>query len=103
MASLVSWMWKRLRDTKKVDLAFEWPQRCLGWKIMELEPLLEDLQHECLFDGCCYGLEATSGDALKKTWKVKTTCQTLAEVLNLRCRGSGHAVCRGKEATQTGF
>ena len=73
-----------------------------------LNNFLQRLPHRFFQDimyapGCCYGLEAASGTALKRTWKVKTTIQTLAEVLNLRCRGSEHAVCRGKEATQTGF
>jgi len=103
IVSLVVWMWRKLRETGLADIAFEWPQRCLGWKILELEPLSNELRYECIFDGCCYGLETTKGQELKKTWRVRTSCQALADVLNLRCKGSKHAICRGKEAEQTGF
>ena len=63
-----------------VQLYWEWPRRCRGWK----EPIvsdfferqLQELGHEvwdCRLDGCRYNLKNDDGMFIRKEWTIKTT------------------------------
>ena len=86
-----------------MQLAFEWPLNNDGWKEPLLRELLQDLPFTCEFDGCAYGVQTTSGEAVRKRWRVQTTFQALQNYLGDQCQGQVHAPVRGKEATRAGF
>ena len=88
-----------------VDLCFEWPWHCTGWKLDEVKEIAKTLPFSCRFDGCCYGLKNRRGEPLRKEWLVRTTCSQLPRFLSRRCTGLGHhhAACRGEDGAQTAY
>ena len=63
-----------------VQLYWEWPRRCRGWKepIVSnfFEQQLPELGHEvwdCRLDGCRYNLKNDDGMFIPKEWTIKTT------------------------------
>ena len=103
MIAQLTKFWKKVRHTRKVDLAFEWPASCDGWKELALKDLLQDLPYVCEFDGCAFGVQTTAGEALRKRWRVRATFQPLCDHLQRQCRGQRHATVRGRDATQAGY
>eukprot|EP00971_Amphidinium_carterae_P344097 6484268-Amphidinium_carterae.1 len=65
-----------------VQVVWEWPLHCDGWKQHEVQVALSSLSFECRVDGCAYGLKH-QGEPVKKPWKL---CSSLSlSSLDRRC------------------
>ena len=92
------------------EIGWEWPNINGGWQLPELRALRDLLQqrqklHTVRVDGCAYGLKNSRGVPLKKPWRILTSSQTMASLLECRCPGDhDHEECLGgKEARDSGF
>ena len=63
-----------------IQIYFEWPHPCFGWKQHPMEDLSAYMQNHgipwlpCRVDGCNYGLrDEETGQFVKKQWLIKTT------------------------------
>ena len=79
LRSLTSFLLWALSIDPELELNWEWPQRCRGWKeqvilnfVAELRAMNKD-PWECRIDGCRFGLKASSGNFLQKPWIILTT------------------------------
>ncbi len=93
------------------DIYYEWPRRCTGWKISELQVLRSELAKmgkqvtDVRIDGCMYGMLDLSGKGLlRKPWKVVTTDALFAEQVGRTCDHSHtHTVIEGRETSRSAF
>lgn len=86
-----------------IHVTWEWSQRCQGWRLPFMQKLIR--RYNPFFattQGCQVNLRDTRDSRLMhKGWKVMTTHQHLADMLNLPCRcpkGFSHARCEGGAA-----
>ena len=86
----------------------EWPRRCAYWKHDRVVKFLAKHRFKFAdFDGCMYGLTATSGGMagmpIHKPWRVACSPSScLPELLNRRCDGSHeHTPCAGQNTLLT--
>ena len=94
-----------------VDIYWEWPWRCRGWKEPLVDNLFEELKAmdkeiwECRIDGCRYGLKSETGNFLKKSWKVVTTDQLFYNQFRLKCclKNHDHEWIHGKETNRSAY
>ncbi|CAK0814911.1 unnamed protein product [Prorocentrum cordatum] len=111
----------RLRDRRRVkygvllllkivdyggEVYFEWPHRCQGWKIPELNFLRMELRRrgrhvfEDRIDGCMYGLrDYNTNELVEKGWRILTTDPEFSKVATVCDRSHGHRVINGKQHT----
>lgn len=88
---------------------FEWPRRCHGWTIPELDRLHQVCASQCrpLFtaniDGCMYGLKSLCGKYfLKKAWRVLTTDAGFAKRVGNLCTGTHrHVPIHGRNTSHS--
>ena len=88
-------------------VSWEWSQKCQAWRL----PLMQDLIRKyqpwiSVVNGCQVNLRNAQGELLHKGWKVMTTHQRLARVLDLPCRCSRHqthAKCEGSMTHVTAY
>ena len=66
-----------LRNKGRVH--FEWPQSCSGWQLEELQSFIDEAG---LFLAICHG--CAFGSPHKKPWRIATSCERLADALNLK-------------------
>lgn len=70
------WM---LEQDPSIELYWEWPTKCRGWKEAIIRYFMEKLQElnrgpwQCRMDGCRYGLKNDQGEFLNKAWTILTT------------------------------
>ena len=91
-----------------IHVTWEWAERCLGWRL----PLMQNLQkkYQLFFGvthGCRVGLrdQKTQG-LLHQGWKFMTTQQSMADLLERRCKcppNYKHAKCEGGNAGMTAY
>ncbi|CAK0867947.1 unnamed protein product, partial [Prorocentrum cordatum] len=108
----------RLRDRRRVkygvllllkivdnggEVYFEWPHRCQGWKIPELNFLRTELRRrgrhvfEDRIDGCMYGLrDYNTNELVEKGWRIMTTNPEFSKVATVCDHSHGHRVISGK-------
>ncbi|CAK0838883.1 unnamed protein product, partial [Prorocentrum cordatum] len=108
----------RLRDRRRVkygvllmlkivdnggEVYFEWPHRCQGWKIPELNFLRMELRRrgrhvfEDRIDGCMYGLrDYNTNELVEKGWRIMTTDPEFSKVATVCDHSHGHRVISGK-------
>ena len=92
-------------------VAWEWPSNNGGWKEPEVKKLLDYMAKQgylytTLLDGCMMGVTTPdTGEAMKKQWRIVTTCPCLKKALSVRCDKSHvHAECIGHgRALSSGF
>ena len=91
-----------------IHVTCEWAERCLGWRL----PLMQNLQKKYqLFFGVTHGCRVWLRDQktqglLHKGWKFMTTQQSMADLLERRCKcppNYKHAKCEGGNAGMTAY
>ena len=73
---MVKWFTKLAVLVKKGggNVHFEWPRYCQGWDQKEIRDFMKSLEfHECLLDGCRFGVVNAVGEPIKKPWNIPTT------------------------------
>ncbi|OLP94250.1 Copia protein [Symbiodinium microadriaticum] len=102
-----------LDEDPDVEIYYEWPWPCTGWRQQPLVDLSEDLHRrglpwlDCRIDGCNYGMrnEAT-GQFVRKRWLVKTTDERFHRVFKAKiCPGNHgqHCTLEGLETTKSAY
>ena len=112
LRSLVAFLAWILMCDPTVELHWEWPRRCRGWK----EPIVHDFFHKtlpelgqevwwCRVDGCRYGLKDDQGGFLRKEWQFATTSISFYnEFRNKRCVGNHeHHWIHGETTNKTAY
>ena len=76
---------------------FEWPLRCSGWALPELQPILKVMPFKCRVDGCQYGMRTIdTNEVILKSWRIQCTTQEQACRIAKTCDGSHlHAPIEG--------
>ena len=99
-------------EIEDVQIYFEWPYPCAGWREEALLGLQQDLEQRgvpwlsCRIDGCNYGMKNATGDAfLRKKWMVKTTDELFHKNFRAKvCPGNHvHAVIEGQETEKSAY
>jgi hypothetical protein len=94
------------------DIYFEWPHRCQGWYIPELEILADGCKRfgkNVFFarvDGCMYGLRSLRepGSFMLKSWRIMTTDKGFDEAVGRTCNLlHRHIRIMHVDTTQSGF
>ena len=95
-----------------INIYWEWPFPCHGWKQQPLRDLEQFLEERCSpflscrVDGCVYGLQDKSGAFLKKKWLIKTTDERFHKTYRAKvcCGNHGqHGHIQGIETEKTAF
>ena len=109
----VNFVEEALLEDPDLELFWEWPWPCLGWKqapLRHLATFLESHQREwlpCRIDGCNYGLREKdgTGDFLRKQWMVRITSTTFHK--RFRCKtcpgGHRHSTVEGVETNKSSY
>ena len=105
---MVKWFTKLAVLVKKGggNVHFEWPRYCQGWDQKEIRDFMKSLEfHECLLDGCRFGVVNAVGEPIKKPWKILTTSSGVYKKLHGHfCLGQHkHGVATGKSLENTGY
>ena len=101
-----------LAEDEDIQVYFEWPTRCDGWRQRPMEDLRQRLEGEgvpwmnCRIDGCRYGLMNEEGTAfLHKRWTIKTTDEKFHQVYRAKVCPGNHEHCRieGSDTSRTAY
>lgn len=93
---------------KGIHVSWEWAERCQAWRLPMIQNLVKKYQpYFGVTHGCRVNLrDPKSQCLLHKGWKVMTTQQHLADLLERRCKcppGYRHAKCEGGNAGMTAY
>ena len=87
-----------LDEDDSVEIYFEWPWPCFGWKQQPLLDLAAYMDKkmipwlDCRIDGCNYGMRDPHGQFIQKKWLVKTTSEKFHKVFRAKVCQGGHGV-----------
>ena len=91
-------------------VAYEWPASCDGWRQPHVQAMMEELgMKRVVFEGCSFGMRATSGKQqgmlMRKGWAVATDADELVRAFDgHRCSGGhDHAVIQGGNTAASAF
>ena len=96
----------------EVDVYFEWPWPCYGWKqqpLIDLDNYFGNRMESwlsCRVDGCCYGLKDHAGELfLRKKWLIKTTDERFHHMFRSKlCPGNHqHGIIEGDETVKSSY
>ncbi len=88
-------------------IVIEWPRACKYWHHDRVKRAMLNFGLEMYdFDGCMYGIKSvipkTLNMPIKKPLRLATNSQIIGKAFSTRCCGhQHHAVCEGKDTTQT--
>jgi hypothetical protein len=90
-----------------VEIFWEWPHRCRGWKERIIEDFFNSLDHfyDCRLDGCRFGLKSAKGNFIQKAWRIRTTSVSFHAEFRLRvCLGNHtHEWLHGVETSKSAY
>ena len=90
-----------------VEIYWEWPRNCRGWKESIIEELFNEIGQiwDCRIDGCRYGLKTASGNLVLKPWMIRTSSLYFySEFRNKTCVGNHtHEWLHGVETNKSAF
>ena len=90
-----------------VELFWEWPHRCRGWKERIIEDFFNKLDqyYDCRINGCRFGLKSAKGNFIKKAWRIRTTSVSFHAEFRLRvCLGNHtHEWLHGVETSRSAY
>ena len=101
-----------LEEDPDMDVYFEWPWPCFGWK---QRPMLDLQEHpeaqgvpwlDCRIDGCNYGMMDIKKEFfVKKRWMIRTTDEQFHKVFRSKvCPGNHrHTAIEGQETAVTSY
>ena len=101
-----------IEEDGDVDIYWEWPWPCQGWRQRPLEDLEEFMvkkDHEwlsCRIDGCVYGMKDCHGAFLRKKWMIKTNDNNFHKVFRSKtcCGNHGqHGTIEGQETEKSAY
>ena len=103
--NVVSFLKESLEADNDLDIYFEWPHPCGGWKQVPMVELQDYLEKNgmpwlrCRIDGCNYGLrDPESGMFIRKPWLVYTTDESFHHAFRAKICPGNH----GKHCTREG-
>ena len=85
-------------------IAIEWPSNCVYWKFERVMKFCQKHQlKEVTFDGCMIGIKDHNDIAIKKPWKILTTCDDIIRMFSeLKCDNQHeHVQGRGEDLKNT--
>ena len=87
-------------------MSFEWPRHATGWHLSELQRFITKWGlYTADFDGCSFGMVSSTGELLRKQWRVVTSCPKLAQELQShQCKHGNdfkHGIIQGGETART--
>ncbi|OLQ12413.1 hypothetical protein AK812_SmicGene3637 [Symbiodinium microadriaticum] len=109
---VVKFIVETMDDDPSVQVYFEWPFPCFGWRQQPLQHLEAELYKrglawlQCRVDGCCYGLRDRNEDLfVQKKWMIKTTDELFHQRFRSKvCPGNHrHAHIEGQETARTAY
>ena len=65
----------------RVFAAFEWPDRCIGWREDLAEPLVQLLPLEVRVSACAFGLRSRKGKLLGKVWRIRSNFKPVIDLM----------------------
>ena len=94
-----------------VEICWEWPQRCRGWKepiVLRFLEALRALNRDpwfCRVDGCRFGLKSENGGFILKPWYILTTDIHFYREFRLRVcdKNHEHEWLHGVETTRSAY
>ena len=97
--------------SKNVEIYWEWPWRCKGWKeriVLEFKEYFKEIfgeLWECRIDGCRFGLKDSDGEFLKKSWRILTSSQEFYNRFRLKCcvGNHQHGWVQGSETAKSAY
>ena len=102
-----------LLEDEDVEVFFEWPWPCFGWKQQAMIDLANHLDKigvpwlQCRIDGCVYGMmDKDNLQFIKKKWLVMTTSETFHKQFRAKvCPGNHgqHSTIQGLETSLTAY
>ena len=102
-----------LREDEDVEVFFEWPWPCFGWKQQAMIDLANHMDKigvpwlQCRIDGCVYGvMDKDNHQFIKKKWLVMTTSETFHKQFRAKvCPGNHgqHSTIQGLETSLTAY
>ena len=113
LRSAVNFIKEAVMEDEEVEVYFEWPWPCFGWKqhaLMELSEFFSD--HgipwlPCRIDGCNYGMRDKDDNLfVKKQWLIRTTSEQFHKVFRAKiCPGNHgqHSPIQGMETARTSY
>ena len=100
-------------EDPEIQVYFEWPHPCFGWKQAPMQDLERHLEHrglpwlQCRIDGCNYGMKDQAGvNFLQKKWLIKTTDENFHRVFRAKvCPGNHgqHTYIQGNETAASAY
>lgn len=91
-----------------IHVTWEWSEKCQGWRLPLMQKLQEDFGlFTTVVHGCQVNLRNFQNQRLmRKGWKLMTTHNRVAELMNLPCRcdrNYQHALCEGSLTRQSAY
>ena len=103
-----SFVKETLREDPNVQIYFEWPASCQGWKQPPMVDLATFLEEQCVpwlscrIDGCNYGMKnPQDGLFVKKQWTVRTTDENFHKAFRAKVCPGCHGQHSAQEAIET--
>ena len=111
LRSLTSFLLWALSVDPDLELCWEWPQRCRGWKervVLRFIEALRALNKDpwfCRVDGCRFGLRSALGNFIQKPWYILTTDTHFYREFRLRVclKNHEHEWLHGVETTRSAY
>ena len=109
---LMRFLLENLRGHPEVELYWEWPRRCRGWKeahMLEFQDMIQKhLGREvyfCKLDGCRFGLKSDNGNHIQKSWTILTTDQIFYNRFRLQVclKNHQHEHIQGVETSKSAY
>ena len=85
-------------------IAIEWPSNCVYWKFERVMKFCQKHKlKEVTFDGCMIGIKDHNNVAIKKPWKIMTSCDDIIRMFSeLKCDNQHeHVQGRGEDLKNT--
>ena len=104
-----------IKDCLKVDpdvlIYWEWPVQCEGWNESTLLDLKRHMDtnfipwNPCRIDGCVYDVRTTTGEFLRKKWRIQTNDESFWHSYRCKvcCAQHPHGEIAGQETAKTAY
>ncbi|OLQ00692.1 hypothetical protein AK812_SmicGene16628 [Symbiodinium microadriaticum] len=113
LKNAVDFILNAVDEDPDVEIYWEWPFPCFGWKQQHLEDLATQLHRrgqewlDCRVDGCVYGMKTEDNTAfIKKKWMIRTNDPVFHRAFRAKvcCGNHGvHGYIEGQETARSSY